>query len=70
MALIAFYRLAISPYLLPSCRFQPTCSKYALDAYKNFNFFIASFFVVKRICKCHPLGGQGYDPLPLKETAS
>lgn len=64
---VGFYRMAISPYFLPCCRFQPTCSQYALEAYANHHFIRASLLVTKRVCKCHPLGGKGYDPVPLKE---
>lgn len=47
------------------CRFSPTCSNYALEAYQKFNFFYATFLSIKRILKCNPLFKGGYDPLPL-----
>ncbi|WP_054252895.1 membrane protein insertion efficiency factor YidD [Neofamilia massiliensis] len=63
--LIRFYQRFISKYLLPGahCRFTPTCSQYALEAYKKYGFFKGSFLAVKRILKCHPYHKGGYDPL-------
>ncbi len=66
--LIKIYRLFISPMLPPNtCRFYPTCSEYALEAYQEFGFFKASWLAVRRISKCHPLHEGGYDPLPNKK---
>ncbi len=62
--LIKFYRLFISPILPSSCRYIPTCSKYALQAYEKYPFFVASFLVIRRILKCNPFFKGGYDPLP------
>ena len=64
--LIKIYRIFISPLIGPCCRFQPTCSQYALDAYQEHNFFRATLFVTKRILNCHPWGKSGYDPVPKK----
>ncbi|HHU56001.1 MAG TPA: membrane protein insertion efficiency factor YidD [Acholeplasmataceae bacterium] len=50
------------------CRYNPTCSQYALEAYQNFNFFYATFLTIKRILKCNPLFKGGYDPLPIKKS--
>lgn len=63
--LIRFYQRFISKYLLTGahCRFTPTCSQYALEAYKKYGFFKGSFLAVKRILKCHPYHKGGYDPL-------
>lgn len=66
LLLIKIYRTCISPFLMPSCRYTPTCSSYALEAYQNLSFFRASFLVLKRILSCHPWGGSGYDPVPEK----
>ncbi|HTK81904.1 MAG TPA: membrane protein insertion efficiency factor YidD [Bacteroidota bacterium] len=62
---IQLYRHLISP-LLPAntCRFYPTCSQYALEAYKQYGFFKATSLTVKRIFRCHPFHPGGYDPLP------
>ena len=62
--LIQFYKHLISPFFLPSCKFVPTCSSYALGAYKKYNFFKATFLTIKRIIRCNPFSKGGYDPLP------
>lgn len=62
--LIRFYQAAISPYLRPSCRFQPTCSQYGIEALKKHGPIKGLWLTVKRISRCHPWGGSGYDPVP------
>ena len=62
--LIQFYRMFISPLFPPSCRFQPTCSQYALTAIDRFGLIKGSGLGVKRICSCHPWNIGGYDPVP------
>ena len=62
--LIKIYRKFISPYTLPSCRFTPTCSQYAIEALTKYGPFKGSWLAIKRICRCHPWGGHGYDPVP------
>lgn len=62
--LIRFYRKFISPLFPPSCRFQPTCSQYALEAVEKFGIFKGSWLAIKRILRCHPFHPGGYDPLP------
>lgn len=49
-----------------SCRFYPTCSNYAIDAIEKYGFFKGCFLAIKRICRCNPFGGCGYDPIPNK----
>ena len=49
---------------MKSCRFEPTCSSYSLEAFKRFGFMIGLKLTVKRIIRCHPWGGHGYDPVP------
>lgn len=66
--LVKFYRYFISPYMGSHCRFEPSCSRYALEAYQTLSFPQASLLTAKRLCKCHPFGGHGYDPLPLREN--
>lgn len=61
---IYFYRACISPMLPPSCRYTPTCSQYALEAISKHGPFRGTWLAVKRICRCHPWGGSGYDPVP------
>jgi len=62
--LIRFYQLAISPYLRPSCRYTPTCSQFYIEAVRKYGPFKGSFLGIKRILRCHPWGGHGYDPVP------
>ena len=62
--LILFYRKFISPLKPPSCRFTPTCSQYALEAFRKYGPIKGFWLSLKRILRCHPLGGSGYDPVP------
>lgn len=62
--LIMFYKKCISPYKMPCCRFYPSCSSYAYEAYSKYGFFKASYLSLKRILKCHPFHKGGYDPVP------
>lgn len=66
MFAIKGYRRFISPLLPPSCRFTPTCSKYALIAFERFGFIKGSYLTVRRLLKCHPFHEGGYDPVPEK----
>ena len=61
---IRFYQTAISPLLGPSCRYTPTCSEYARQALIKHGPFKGLWLAVKRILRCHPWGGSGYDPVP------
>lgn len=61
---IRFYQLCISPMTPPSCRFVPTCSQYAIEALKKYGPIKGLWLAVKRILRCHPWGGSGYDPVP------
>ena len=62
-AFIKLYRLLISPLFGNNCRFHPTCSRYALDALNTKTFFQAMLLIMKRISKCHPFHGGGYNPV-------
>jgi putative membrane protein insertion efficiency factor len=62
--LIKIYQLIISPILPPSCRFTPTCSHYSLEALKKHGLAKGGWLSLKRIMRCHPWGGSGYDPVP------
>ena len=62
---IRLYQQVISPWTLASCRFTPTCSVYALEAIERYGAGRGSWFALKRIARCHPWGGRGYDPIPL-----
>lgn len=61
---IYFYRKVISPLTLPSCRFVPTCSQYAIEALQKHGPVKGMWLTLKRISRCHPWGGSGYDPVP------
>ncbi|MGP4059940.1 membrane protein insertion efficiency factor YidD [Halobacillus sp. H74] len=67
IALITFYRKGISPFFPPSCRFQPTCSAYGLEAFQRYGFFKGFYLTLIRIMKCHPLHKGGFDPVPPKK---
>ena len=64
LSLINIYRKYISPLFPPSCRFQPTCSQYALDAIDRFGTIRGGYLAIKRILRCHPFHKGGYDPIP------
>jgi hypothetical protein len=66
LILIKFYRLAISPMFPPTCRFQPTCSQYAIEAIERFGAIKGSWLALRRILRCHPFSAGGYDPVPEK----
>jgi putative membrane protein insertion efficiency factor len=65
VVLIKFYQYVLSPYLGGSkCRFTPTCSQYTMDAIKKYGPIKGIFLGAKRLSRCHPGGGHGYDPVP------
>lgn len=64
VAAVKFYRACISPLFPPVCRFTPTCSEYAIEALRKHGPAKGLWLAVKRICRCHPWGGSGYDPVP------
>lgn len=64
VALIRFYQLAISPWLGRACRFEPSCSRYALACVEGHGALRGSLLSMKRLCKCHPFHAGGYDPPP------
>ena len=66
--LVRFYQLAISPYTPSSCRYEPSCSQYTLEALKKRGMFVGSWLSLKRIFSCNPWGGIGYDPVPEKKN--
>jgi putative membrane protein insertion efficiency factor len=69
VALVRLYQIMISPYTPASCRFEPTCSHYTIEAIERHGLLKGGKLSVKRICSCHPWGGSGYDPVPeLEET--
>lgn len=58
------YRYLISPLFRPSCRYAPTCSEYALEALAKHGAVRGGWLAMRRIGRCHPWGGSGYDPVP------
>ncbi|WP_353779762.1 membrane protein insertion efficiency factor YidD [Winogradskyella sp. 3972H.M.0a.05] len=66
--LIKVYQTLISPILPATCRYQPTCSHYSVEALKKHGLWKGGKLAVKRIFSCHPWGGSGYDPVPEKDA--
>ena len=64
IAIVRFYQLAISPYFPARCRYQPTCSAYAVEAMQKHGAWKGGWLAIKRIGRCHPWGGDGFDPVP------
>lgn len=62
--LIRFYQVCISPLKPPTCRFTPTCSAYGLQAFRKHGPIKGFYLTARRILRCHPWGGSGYDPVP------
>lgn len=63
--LIRWYQLALSPLLGPRCRYFPSCSGYAQQAIVQYGAWQGSLLALRRLLRCHPWGGSGYDPVPL-----
>ena len=66
--LIKFYQKCISPLLPNVCRYKPSCSEYFIEALQIHGVIKGSFLGIKRILRCHPWGGSGYDPVPPKSN--
>ena len=64
IALVRLYKKFISPILPPACRFTPSCSTYAIEAFEKRGFFVGMFLTAWRILRCNPFGKAGYDPVP------
>lgn len=64
ITLVRFYQICISPLKPPTCRFTPTCSAYAIQALKKHGPVKGLYLTIKRLLRCHPWGGSGYDPVP------
>lgn len=64
IALISFYKYAISPHIGPACRYTPTCSEYGTEAIRKHGPLKGGWLTLKRILSCNPWGGHGYDPVP------
>jgi putative membrane protein insertion efficiency factor len=70
VAVISFYRRAISPLLPAHCRYEPTCSAYAIEAIRVHGAGRGVVLAARRIGRCHPWGGTGMDPVPPREARS
>jgi uncharacterized protein len=68
-AAVRTYQLIVSPLLLPSCRFLPSCSDYAIEALERHGALRGGGLALWRLARCHPWGGSGYDPVPCRNPA-
>lgn len=66
---IKIYQKAVSPLLPPLCRYEPSCSRYALEALRVHGPVVGTALATWRLCRCQPLGGRGYDPVPPRRRA-
>ncbi|MBN2694450.1 membrane protein insertion efficiency factor YidD [bacterium] len=66
--IIKFYQKNISPLKPPVCKYYPTCSNYALEAFQEFNWFKALILSIWRVLRCNPFSKGGYDPIPKKNN--
>ncbi len=64
IGVIRLYQRLLSPYLPPSCRYVPTCSEYAVEAIRRYGVWRGGWMALRRLSRCHPWGGSGYDPVP------
>ncbi|OGT06849.1 MAG: membrane protein insertion efficiency factor YidD [Gammaproteobacteria bacterium GWE2_37_16] len=64
VVLITVYRFMISPVIGANCRFSPTCSEYAKEAFEKYGIWYGGWLTIKRLCSCHPFHKGGYDPVP------
>jgi putative membrane protein insertion efficiency factor len=64
--LIRLYRITLSPYMGWACRFDPTCSAYAIEAISHYGAWRGSWLAARRLARCHPFGACGYDPVPVQ----
>ena len=64
---VKFYRRCISPFIGPHCKYTPTCSRYALDAFREWGIFIGFFLTLYRLLRCNPFSKGGYDPVPKRK---
>lgn len=64
LKILRFYQIFISTFTRPSCRFYPTCSEYAYQAFETHGILRGLYLTIKRLLKCHPFHPGGYDPVP------
>ncbi len=70
IALIRFYQKHISPHTARRCRYLPTCSEYAIQSLERFGFFKGTYLAFRRVLRCNPFGGYGFDPVPERKLSS
>ncbi|HKK45254.1 MAG TPA: membrane protein insertion efficiency factor YidD [Balneolaceae bacterium] len=70
IGLVRLYQLIISPWMPSSCRYHPTCSQYSIEALRKHGALKGIWLTIKRVARCHPWGGSGYDPVPDTEHKS
>jgi uncharacterized protein len=70
MIAIRAYQLALSPFAGGACRFEPTCSAYALQAVQTHGAWRGLLLAIRRVSHCHPLGRSGFDPVPPRSSAN
>ncbi len=68
LCLVWLYRKGLSPLLGANCRFEPSCSSYAEEALREYGGFKGGWLTLRRIARCHPWGGSGYDPVPARQA--
>ena len=66
--LVRLYQIVIRPIMPPSCRFEPSCSDYMIEALRKRGAFVGLWLGIRRILRCNPFGGSGYDPVPEKRS--
>ena len=64
LAVLRAYKLLLSPLFTGACRFHPSCSTYAADAVRAHGLLAGTWLTLRRLARCHPFGGLGYDPVP------
>ena len=68
--LVVLYRIIVSPYMPPSCRFYPSCSKYALEALTEHGAIMGVVYTIRRLARCQPWGGEGFGPVVKSRRSS
>ncbi len=64
-----FWQIGPSRLIPPTCRYTPSCSAYAIEAVSRYGAARGAWLAAKRVCRCHPFGGHGYDPVPDNKSA-